>query len=330
MRYCKNSFDRFPRLVKFQAMVLLVFFSTMHSCKIQDMAAVTNESHIMLRDGVVVNLDKKEIYFANKEGMVEAIEFESGQTTWQANIKGRPLCLSKEKLIVQLEPNQDDIAILFGELDTGDSGTLVKQEKVAVPEKVVSMLRNTVDGSFYLTPYEINKAFIFEWAYFPPLQGDYNEGEEMNKQGGAIRFDGGNYKDIDLKTLPRGYNNRPIKANTAQQITRENSQQFVSKNGKHLLVSVKDQKSTALQSYTWEVFDLATKERIGALASHASYAPFVVFGNHLLLERGPYETFDNRGVNKTPLQLVCFDLQDGKELWKHDILDTIYRGPTPP
>ena len=329
MKNLIKSFTRFRMMVQVPILISTVLL-TYYSCKAQDVLNRSNESQILFRDGVVVDIAQKTIYIANSESNIEAIEFETGRTQWQSATSGRPLCLIDNKLVVQLDQNEDRATILFGELNTRENGILENEEKIDVPSEVRASIRNSVDGTFNITPYVVNGQFAFDWTYFPPVSGDYNEEEETVRQSGVVLFDGSNYSVADTNSLPGGYNQMSILANKEQQVSQENTLQYISRDGKHLLVASKDMESTAFRNYKWEVFDLTTKRSIGALQSHVSYASFVVIGNHLLLERGPFETFDKDKVNKTPLQIALFDLRNGQEIWKRDILDTTYRGPSPP
>src|SRR5262249_1769751 len=106
--------------------------------------------------------------------------------------------------------------------------------------------------------------------------------------------------------------------------------QFLSTDGRHVLVSKRTGDESVWDKYTLTIFDRGTKQRVGGFKPHVSHVPFTVLDSRVIFETGPYARRTRTGVVEEPLKLRAVDLQSGNELWSRQVRDTTYRGPFPP
>jgi hypothetical protein len=107
--------------------------------------------------------------------------------------------------------------------------------------------------------------------------------------------------------------------------------QFISADGRHILVSEVTGDDRDFNKYRWTIYPSAAREPIGAIASPFPTAPFVVSGSTLIYQLRPFMVRDpDNKMVRSPLKLVAIDLQTGSKLWEHPVLDTQYYGPFPP
>jgi hypothetical protein len=106
--------------------------------------------------------------------------------------------------------------------------------------------------------------------------------------------------------------------------------QYISADGKHVLVSEMMGNDHDLNPYRWTIYSAGTREPIGVIASPFPTAPFFVSGSTLIYQLRPFMVRDAGGkMVRSPLKLVAMELRSGGKLWEHQVLDTAYYGPFP-
>jgi hypothetical protein len=106
--------------------------------------------------------------------------------------------------------------------------------------------------------------------------------------------------------------------------------QYISADGRHILVSEMTGNDRDLNQYRWTIYPAGTREPIGVIASPFPTAPFFVSGSTLIYQLRPFMVRDASGkMVRSPLKLVAVELRSGGKLWEHQVLDTAYYGPFP-
>jgi hypothetical protein len=107
--------------------------------------------------------------------------------------------------------------------------------------------------------------------------------------------------------------------------------QYISADGKHILVSEMTGNDNDLNKYRWTIYPVASKESIGVIAAPFPTAPFFVSGSMIIYQVRPYMIRDQGDkMVHSPLKLTAIDLRSGGKLWEHAVLDPEYYGPFPP
>jgi hypothetical protein len=109
--------------------------------------------------------------------------------------------------------------------------------------------------------------------------------------------------------------------------------QYISADGRHILVSELTGNDHVLNQYRWTIYSAGpagTREPIGTIASPFPTAPFFVSDSTLIYQMRPFMVRDTSGkMVRSPLKLVAMELRSGGKLWEHQVLDTSYYGPFP-
>jgi hypothetical protein len=107
--------------------------------------------------------------------------------------------------------------------------------------------------------------------------------------------------------------------------------QYISADGKHILVSEMTGNDNDLNKYRWTLYPVASKEPVGVIATPFPTAPFFVSGSTIIYQLRPYMVRDQGDkMARSPLKLIAVDLRSGGKLWEHAVLDPEYYGPFPP
>lgn len=106
--------------------------------------------------------------------------------------------------------------------------------------------------------------------------------------------------------------------------------QFVSADGRHILVSELVGNDNDISKYRWSIYSAATKESVGVINSPFPVAPFFVSDSTIIYQLRPYALRESDRMVRSPLKLVAIDLRSGGKLWEKEVLDQEYYGPFPP
>lgn len=107
--------------------------------------------------------------------------------------------------------------------------------------------------------------------------------------------------------------------------------QQASADSRHLLLTTRvEHDSASLPAYLWNIYSLATGERVAQVRNDSSASPFWVAGS-LLVHQAPPSGHRTDGTWVTEsLRIRGRDLANGAEIWNRPLRTTAYRGPYPP
>lgn len=106
--------------------------------------------------------------------------------------------------------------------------------------------------------------------------------------------------------------------------------QLASADGRHVLVSRRDEAAEPRRAHEWTVLSLETGERVAELRAPVAAASFALAGSRVLLLQQPWSHREASGFVKEPLQLRGIDVRSGAAAWSRPLRDTAYRGPWVP
>ncbi len=316
-----------PTQTKIRLLVLSLYLFT----GVAAIAQTTTNTAVLLREGVVINAERTQVYVVAPDTVVQAISVTTGQLDWKAGLKGMPLTIGNGDLIVHvagMKPNEVTIA----NLDVR-RGEVKSRSTIALPGNAKVKITKLPERSFRLWAKSLNGELNFYWDYTERIvKGSYEpSSDSVAVQSGAFKMEWTTRKlnSINKSLIPDNFNKESILAKRDQRVPNNNAQQFISRDDKIILASEKIADDTVFNSYRWQFFD-KTNKKLAEIRDYRSYAPFVVAGNILIYETGPYVRSIAGNIKEVPLQIVAIDLRTGRELWRKAILDTVYRGPSPP
>ncbi|WP_116126869.1 hypothetical protein [Lewinella sp. IMCC34183] len=283
-----------------------------------------------LTDGVVVGPDGGTLYVLTVERALAAIDGQRGNARWTRDLPLRPITLVADGLITQsLEPGTDEPLTLV--TVAASDGREVNRASVTLPpDLTVDYLRDH-PGTFTLSPFGGTATPSVAWLYRPlPRKGAYDPGEEEEIFNGTFRITDGGAGFLPVSAdAPGERAGRSVVPPAAQRIAGREGQQYLSRDGRHLLVSQKRSADDPATAYRWEIYRSGEAEPLGQLSSRMAYLPFYVRDGILYFVEGPYQDFREGNTTTTPYQLVAYDLPSGRRRWTRALQDPIYRGPRP-
>lgn len=307
------------------------------ACKNHAGAQPPSTTGIVLREGVVIDPNRKEMYCTTPDNRVEAVSLKTGESLWRSNANFKPMAISDGTLICLGSTAGSQNDLIIAGLDLAQKGNIKTRYTSRLPEQVKIDFRQTANSAFTI------EARIFEgepyiaWKYFYKpergiLEEDTSAAGGVTEQSGAFKVDrvSGRLSGIDKAQQARIFISKAIVAAPGTGIPEVKAQQFLSKDEKHILAASKTADNAEFNNYRWDIYDKASGNKTGQIQDYRSYAPFYVDDNIIFYEVGPYIRVESGEEREVPLQIVAVDLRTGKELWSKRILDTIYRGPSPP
>lgn len=316
---------------------------------------------IELRPGVVVSLDKNEAYVMQPEGGVAAIGLAQGNELWRSTEAAKPLALSGDLLIGQVEPKSGERVLKIVTLNTRESGRPEVQQSVELPKDVNPAIGETSNRSFKAVARVAAGEAAIAWEYaerrkrgmrmgqevlpdeaapVPGPPGGRRALEEEKKEGGGLKVTSGSFRlnlesgEVTSKRLGSSAADR--KALRAAQVAPPAhvpgipEPQFRSADGRHVMTPESVADDTVWDKYVWTVYDASSGTRLGQIKSHVRFAPFFVVDKLLVTTSGPSLRQTEQGTVEEPLQIKAFDLETGDVAWTKPIRDTANRLPPPP
>ena len=303
-------------------------------------------SVVELRPGVVIDPQRRVAYVMNPKGGVDALGLGRGELVWHSDQAARPLAASGAVVVAQAELPKPGNELQVRLLDAR-TGRLNRSIRHPLPAGTRTMVVGTAEGTFdvqaLLTPSDATLAWEFVAV---PLQAvrpgaldpDQPAGERQATAEaaspptttGVIRIDLPTGKASDLPAAQRGaVPARNVDVSAEAQVGSVTGQQFLSADGRHVLVSERVADDSIWEKYQWTVYERGSNRRLGALRDYRSHAPFVVVGSSIIYETGPFERRTERGLISEPLRIRTVELGRANQLWSRPIRDTTYRGPFP-
>lgn len=293
--------------------------------------AQTSNSTIILRDGVVFDKKRNEVFLSNNEQRLEALSSKTGSLLWDTEYKSKALGLVNGKLVIQSQdPIHAEISIKALDVKRGgkvlmqDSITILANETSGERHEILDVKSNIISSNLYL--------FL---EYKPQLRGAF---DRINKKAithdssrqTVLLIDNKSAKPLFLQAfqLPKN-TRRSLRPDSQFVLPNFTGQQFLSADANHILLSMPIESDTAFLKYQWKIYDKNGK-LLGELYDYRSYAPFLVSGNILYYEFGPLIRNTNNLVSEVPLQIVAKDLRNNSVVWSKPIFNNRKIKKTPP
>lgn len=291
---------------------------------------VNAQDDVRLRDGVIVNKTKGEIFLTAPDQTLEVISEKSGKVIVKTEEKFKPLGLIKGRMIGQTIDSSYNNKFLLRSIDATYKRRFVKENSVELP-KDVKVGFSQDDGGFQTSAITINGDIYVNWEYQPPVKGVFDSKEETatdEVKSGVIKIEKKSMKPFLLNELSVDLQRSIIPADS-NLLSGIKGEQYFSADNKNILVSKKETNDTSFNCYTWTIYDLK-KKKIGVVKDYRSFAPFYINGNAIIYEYGPFIQSSENSLIEIPLSITAVDLVSGQIIWNKQILDNINYQKSPP
>ena len=310
-----------------------------------------------LRPGVLVNPSQRRAYLMSPQGGIQAVDLAKGEPVWETKAAERPLTVAGGQLICQAEPAADENAMLLVTLDRA-TGRKVVAAAVPLPAGIKPSVTETMSGEFAVTADAVEGDAMVTWQFIqrpkkgirPGTRSALAQEQEAEAAPEAAilpqqaRIAGGSARSGTIRFNPTTGAASPGPAPGATLPPRRQAAiltadepmagiegaQFLSVDGRHILVSRPVGEETAWEQYELTVYARDTKERSGAFKSHVAAVRFIVTDATAIYESQPYARQTGQALVEEPLKIRAVDLKTGNELWSRQVRDTSFVGPFPP
>ena len=282
----------------------------------------------IVQPGLVVDPIARVAYVLNAAGRVEAIDVSNGSTRWVSPTTALPLALVGGQLVALTQAARPTNVMELTTLSPSREGARLRASRVALPERVQVTVQESLSSEFLTGARVEGNSVIVSWEFIPHItKGAYSpEDTAPSRIRGTVRYTpatGTLTRVTGVPPVPVGP--RANKLSDRERIDADAGTQFVSPDGRYVLVSQQISDDREWNKYRWSLYERGGR-KIGETRTHVAFGPFTVVGNQLLYVTEAYE----RGDDIQPKKLRAVDLTNGREVWSKTILDTKYRGPFPP
>ena len=307
------------------------------SADAQESSTSPSAEGIRLRDGVLVDLGRRVVYTMKPGGGIEATEMAGGSLVFSSAAASRPLALAGGLLLAQKEGGENTESLELATLDSG-TGALRSstQLRTAVP------LHTSIDDALG-RHFEIGAASGPDgWEVTFKATTQQIRGaqlEEAPDASAAPQVVAGAAL-VDKASGSASQPSRPLAlevtplirlAPEASRIANLGGEQYLSVDGRHVIVSQRTADYRVWDRWRWRVFEAGSGRALGQIDQPVSIAPFLVAGDLLLVESLPSQhVLASSDLIEEPLTLRAFSLDSGRERWSRELRDTTYYGPFPP
>jgi len=290
-------------------------------------------------------------YLANPEGAITAIKLDSGTQLWTTP-KGkayRPLAISGNFLVAMQEGGGPKAGKHLGValLQLADGGEHLVNW-VELPPAAWASVKNGLGASLRTNAAigvdgRVTISWLSEWqrevrAIAPDDDDETPAGAraaapQVESHGGSVEIDPGGRILPLTRALVSAPQFQPARQDLPddQRLKGLPATQYISADGRHILVSEMTGNDNDLNKYRWTIYPAASSGSLGAIAAPFPTAPFFVSGSMIIYQLRPYMVRDQGDkMVRSPLKLIAIDLRSGGKLWEHAVLDPEYYGPFPP
>lgn len=294
----------------------------------------------VLRPGIVIDAVAGVAYLMKPGGGISAIDLASGATRWTTNAGDKPLALTGNLLVAQVDSRTATNRLELVTLRTDAAGRQAVRARATLPEGVRVSTGETLDGMFHLTAQPSGSDVILGWRFVPLSKRGMEESEDsltrreqlvarpMVRRGALrLRLGTGVLTALDTTQVPPPREPRWIlPADSKLSGADAASQQYESADARHVLASERVADDRVWDKYRWTIYERGGR-RLGELRAHISFTPFVVRDSLVVYETTPYM---RAGQAPEPAKLRAFSLATGREVWSVEVREVVHRGPYPP
>jgi hypothetical protein len=290
-------------------------------------------------------------YLSNPEGSITAIKLDSGTQLWTTP-KGkayRPLAISGNFLVAMQEGGGAKAGKHLGValLQLLDGGERLVNW-VELPPAAWASVKNGLGASLRTNAAigadgNVTISWLSEWqrevrAIAPDDDDETPAGAraaaaQVESHSGSIQIDpSGRILPLSQARIsPQQFQPARQDLPDDQRLEGLPETQYISADGRHILVSEMTGNDNDLNKYRWTIYPASSKESLGAIAAPFPTAPFFVSGSMIIYQLRPYMVRDQGDkMVRSPLKLIAIDLRSGGKLWEHAVLNPEYYGPFPP
>jgi hypothetical protein len=126
---------------------------------------------VTLRPGIVLDPNENVIYTMTPEG-ISAVDLQSGTKNWTTTAAAKPLAVSNNLLIGQVEPTDRSSRLELVTLDTRAGGSVRMRSVAQLPNSVRVAIGQTIEGRFETDARMLNNNAVVTWRFEGrPLKG---------------------------------------------------------------------------------------------------------------------------------------------------------------
>jgi hypothetical protein len=266
------------------------------------------------------------------EAGIESVDLETGDTRWTTNAAGKPLLVSGNILLGQVET--ETARLDLATLDIAGKGAVIDRISVELPQGVVASIDDSPGRSFEVRAVEFEGRVYVRWterrrevAAVETLQKDM-----LVRSGfGRVDLQEGTYHAENSERIDRRiFESPPPDLAAEERIRGVEGIQFRSADQRHAMTSKLVGDNRVWEKYEWSIWRRDNGQLVGRIRDFQRYSPFAVVASMLIQEVTPYARRQDGDVTAVPLSVRAIHLDRGEEGWRRRVRQTAYVGPLPP
>jgi len=285
-----------------------------------------------IRPGVVVDRASSSVFIMHPEAGIESIDLETGDTRWTTNAAGKPLLVSGNILLAQIETGTARLDLAA--LDIASKGAVIDRISVELPQGIVASIDDGPGRSFEVRAVEFEGRVYLRWterrrevAAVERLQKDM----VVRSGFGRVDLQEGTYHAENSERIDRRiFESPPPDLADGERIRGVEGMQFRSADRRHVMTSERVGDNRVWEKYEWSIWRRENGELAGRIRDFQRYSPFAVVSSNLIQEVTPHARRQDGDVTAVSLSVRAIDLGTSEEVWRRRVRQTAYVGPLPP
>ena len=142
-------------------------------------------SGVELSPGVIVDPERAEAYVMSPDGNIVSIGLDQGLEVWRTDKAAKPLLLSGDLLLGQVERTEIDGTLRIASLKTREQGALASESVVPLPAGVTPIIEQRANRAFIVKAQPLDGDAAVSWEFLerrltglPPGPMEVLPGEE--------------------------------------------------------------------------------------------------------------------------------------------------------
>ncbi len=307
-------------------------------------------SGVTISDGVVYDPRRDAVYIMESKGGISAVGTTNGEKLWTNDAADRPLAVIGERVVGQVDAPETRNSLGLRVLNAVTGEKLVEGAQ-ELPGAFTPAVDETLEGRLQIAAQPAGDEVMVSWEFkarpvraLPPGADDPAPGvaagapQESPERVGAtsgiftMSLSSGDTKSLNLAVPSTPTLEGDWAAQPNATVPDVAGDQFLSADGRHIAVSRMSGSAEITEKYTIEVYDRATKERLGQFSSSMAAPPILVINEQRVLWVS--DAFSSRSsaeeqLKREPRKVRCMSLKDRSLKWDTEVRDTTYQGKFP-
>ena len=286
------------------------------------------ESPFVLQEGVVIDPIGQKVFLMTPDGGIEARNISDGAVIWQSKLAAKPVGFFDGRLYAQTEGENRSNSV---ELVSFSLTEASRSENFRLPlgqERWVGISHGMGERLDVRVGTDNDRPAVW-WTSSVKIPTGANIAaprESFRQASFVLDLQTGDVKEENLTPPPE---NKLTAVPAESRIDQQPGQQFLSNDGRHVLVSRRINDNAHPERYAWDLYKV-NGSKVGTHRDRFSSANFFINGSVLIYISRPYSLKVEGRLTPFKNVVRAIDLNETSLLWESTLREISYKGPLPP